>query len=904
MHRRTSPPRLIGALVVTSLLLIPLLSSGTAAATADRESASSNSQWLAGLLPASGAYPNPMGGQFPDYGLTIDALYAMHASGDGDLAEPIARALDDDAAAVCYFAMMECLVPGLGYEGNITGGAAAKVLVAALVAGRDPRDFAGHDMVAEVIGAIQLDDVDYRGQVYDARGRLYDYAKDPGQYMFNNANLFGQTLAVIGLAGAGEPFGPNDPGGMATAQLVNQQCEEGYFRIFFSEERGFSHPDHPQVTARVQSCDEGKTTGHSAPDRDATGFALSALTAAQRAGAEGLDAPIERAITWLLSEQKDDDENGDGGGWGGGVSTEAPNTNSTGLIVQALAEYRCTDDDIQNAVERGRDYLRSAQVTEADAGTALGDHIGAIAYDPASYRSQKESGLVGRDTWIRASAQASLGLSQVGFYDLTQQNVVTATCPDDPEPGPGTRPGGQGGTGDGDGDGDGSGSGVAANVSDRAGAASPPPGSGPGTVVRPAEDQTQIEAGSPTPAGLLGEFLVGYLVDGDHVETEHEGDTYVDYAATADLVLALRALGEQPAAVRRASLFLLNDRSIDAYARGAAYEPQDAAYAEPLAKLVLIGSFLAADPDAPDDVAAVNDALAADLGALHDGSGEFEDQGRYADLTRSTTRHAWAVLASVAAGDKRAEDAAALLAQSICDDGTFPRDLAVGPCSAGDLETTAVAAQALNGTPTEALVLAAETDGDEAFAALPVAWTTDGPANDVPASWEVDRVAAISAAGQALVTRTNAGGLVFSDRRDPELGASSQVAAGRQALGLDGSVTAQTFAALQAADGGFAPDDEGVSDFTVTLDSAYGLAGRSWSAAPGSPVSSAIRLPLGSEENTAAPAAAEPLDPGPPGWVIGLLLTLALLVAATFGFALHHLTAGSATTTTPQENTP
>ena len=153
---------------------------------------------------------------------------------------------------------------------------------------------------------------------------MRDYGPNTGS---NNADTFGQVLAVIGLAGVGR----NNQS--AIDQLTRQQCSEGYFRSFYAVD-----PDPPNAP---NDCDGGKAFDQSSPDGDVTGFALSGMLAAQRAGTTGLDDAIARARSWLVAHQDPS------GGWGGGVGTEAPNTNSTGLIVQALA-------DAGGAAGRGR----------------------------------------------------------------------------------------------------------------------------------------------------------------------------------------------------------------------------------------------------------------------------------------------------------------------------------------------------------------------------------------------------------------------------------------------------------------------------------------------------------------------------------------------------------------------
>lgn len=389
----------------------------------DRTAGARASAWLASQLPDAGAYQNPLGGVLPDYGLTIDALLAMYASGDGHLAEPIVTLLDDEGHASSFFTWGGLVPDDPDFTQIITAGATAKTLVAALAAGRDPRSFGGYDLVAETLGTIVTGDIEPSGRVAGFAGRIRDYSKleEYESSVWNSANMFGQSLAVIGLAGAGESFEPGEPARLAVSALVAQQCAEGYFRIFFSE-TSHSDPDHPTVTSRTQTCDEGKATNRSFPDGDATGHGLSALLAAREAGAEGLDDAIDRAVDWLEANQDTS------GGWGGGVGTDAPNANSSGLIVQALADAGADPE----VIARGRAYLRRLQIGTDVALGGLADHLGAVAYNAASFESAVADGsITWIDTWIRTTAQAALGFNDIGFYDLV---TSTGTSPQ-PEPG-------------------------------------------------------------------------------------------------------------------------------------------------------------------------------------------------------------------------------------------------------------------------------------------------------------------------------------------------------------------------------------------------------------------------------------------------------------------------------------
>ncbi|WP_326949251.1 hypothetical protein OG439_10860 [Amycolatopsis sp. NBC_01307] len=818
-----------------SAVVVFTVGSVTPAFAGDLAASKPTSKWLAAQLAPDGTLQNPLGGALPDHGLMIDTLFAMYASGDGALAASIVKYLDDDHHATDYYTW-DGLVPGQGYDAIITGGAAAKVLVAAEIAGRDPRSFGGHDMVAETLGTIARSGVD--------KGRVSDYSKNPDfkDFVSNNANVFGQALAVIGLAGAGLADR------LVIDTMLKQQCSDGFFRIFFGLIPTTETGD--QVTPdghRISTCDEGKPFDQSTPDGDATGIALSAMLAARDAGAANLDAPITKAVRWLKAHQTAS------GGWGGGVGTEAPNTNSTGLIVQALADAGCADA----AMASGTAFLRSAEATAADAGTPLGDQLGAIAYTPAEYQAARTTGIGGLDTWIRASAQAALGLSQVGFHDLTLGHAGAQGPPDPgcsppgpPPPPPGEKPAP---TGD---------HAVKPPLSPKAGTPAVRPGSPRGTVVVPVDAPAPVTG--PTPADRLGGYLASRLVDGDHVEVAQDGKTFVDYDLTADLVLALHTLGQQPDAAARASRFLLSPDSIRAYAHGAPYEQGQAAYAEPLAKLQIVARF----PESGADAEAVGQ-LRTDLAALRTASGEFTDTGEFADTTGTLRRHTWAALATTAGADLTEAPTGMLIAHQ-CADGLFPAVLTGKPCATGDLTATAAAVEALNAVP---------RDGR-------------APGNVPPAGWTPEHRQALESAAAALTTRTGPDGTVAAAGGQPDPVLTAAVAGGFSAAGLDASKAAQALGALVLADGGFPKTPGGPGDPGASIAAATGIAGRTWLDADGSPLTTAVRLPL------AQPLAAgshggvvpAPAALGSPAlWLAFRLSGAALVLAFALAAGLRHL---------------
>jgi len=343
--------------------------------------------WLIGEL-RQGSLPGP--GGVTDWGLTVDALLALHAAG---LAEhsthTVMRALERDAYTFVGPALYDD--PEVRIAGSV-----AKLLAASVLTGGDPSDFAGYDLRAETLALIQ-------GPSGDQPGRLSDVGTG-----FDSSNMFGQSLAVIGLAHTG---GAPDP---AVDFLLDQQCRPGWFRVFSED---------------GSTCDQAGNR----PDADATAMAVQALMAARASGVAGLDRPVQRALDSLVRAQRPD------GSFGGGASTPGANTNTTGLAAQALLAGGRAEE-----ARTAQRWIVSMQLSRAQvAGTpAAGEH-GAIAYDAAGRRLSLRQGITpaARDQWRRATAQALLGLGGPWLLDLGEAPARLDPRPEDNvEPAALTRP--------------------------------------------------------------------------------------------------------------------------------------------------------------------------------------------------------------------------------------------------------------------------------------------------------------------------------------------------------------------------------------------------------------------------------------------------------------------------------
>lgn len=345
-----------------------------------QEQATEAATWLAGQLDG-GVVKGSYG---PDWGLTIDVLFALEA------ADPASDSAEDDLESASrqivaafkkspdsYFSA-KAYEPK-GGEKVRTSGAVAKSLVAVESADADPRAFGGFDLVKETTKLIASDGAE--------KGRLKDF--DPVKHA-DYSNLFGQAYAVMGLAEA------DAPSKAALGFLLKQQCSKGYFRLEYNDSG--SNPD--------LTCDGAKPK-NAVASVDATALALAAMVVARDEGAGDLDEPIDDAATWLVQSQGDD------GSFVDTVPGGTPNANSTGLAARALAAAGESD-----AADAASQWLASLQVTD-DTGGALADQVGAVAKTAKALSKAKKSGLKKPDVldaWRRATAPATLGLAQDGVF--------------------------------------------------------------------------------------------------------------------------------------------------------------------------------------------------------------------------------------------------------------------------------------------------------------------------------------------------------------------------------------------------------------------------------------------------------------------------------------------------------
>lgn len=237
------------------------------------------------------------------------------------------------------------------------------------------------------------------------------------------SNAFGQSFAIIGLKRAGIAVPES-----AVGFLLTQQCADGGFKL---------SPD-----------DAGCSS-----DTDATALAVQAVIAAKGQS----DAAAVKGLAFLKGRQAAS------GGLAGTGPTAVVNANTTALAAQAFAA-----GGLGNELLKAQVYLEGLQY-----GCTFPSGLrGGIAYDAASFASQKKAGSKAKvtDQDIRSTAQATLGLSGQSLLTVTstdaKADVPTLDCPTTSPSGTGTAsstspaPGGLGGSGGSGGSGNSGGSGT------------------------------------------------------------------------------------------------------------------------------------------------------------------------------------------------------------------------------------------------------------------------------------------------------------------------------------------------------------------------------------------------------------------------------------------------------------
>ncbi|QWC85508.1 hypothetical protein KLP28_01620 [Nocardioidaceae bacterium] len=294
---------------------------------------------------------------FTDVGLSIDVGLLALAAGEDQVAQRVFDAV---------VPQIENYVGGgeAGGDGEVYASSVAKAARFVQLAGGDPTDVSGRDLITDL--EVLTD---------DETGRIGDQSEF-GDF----AAVIGQSFAAAALAAAGSPEAER-----ALSLLLDQQCPGGGFRAGLG----------------------GGDAGATCTDDDLANVDSTALAVQLLAGADIAAEARAAAAGWLTEEQSAD---------GSYAELGAENTNSTGLAGYALAlEGR------EAAATRAADYVRGLQVRAP--GVCTDPDEGAVAFDRAGFDTQKLEGISESsvDQFLRATAQAglSLGAASDPTSDLT-----------------------------------------------------------------------------------------------------------------------------------------------------------------------------------------------------------------------------------------------------------------------------------------------------------------------------------------------------------------------------------------------------------------------------------------------------------------------------------------------------
>ncbi|MFD1247624.1 hypothetical protein ACFQ3F_07480 [Nocardioides ginsengisoli] len=335
--------------------------------TATPEAALAGAHWLEGQLRDGVLYNEQY--KTDDYSTTVDLAYAVRA------VDPSSKALSAIATALAG-GIDAYAKPGK----DVYSGSLAKLVSFAEDQGQDPRAFGGQDLVAQ-LEARTADGGATAGRISD-KSSYGDYA-----------NSFGQAWAVRGLTLAGSKE--------ATAArdfLLEQQCSEGFFRLYFAA-----------PNAADQTCD---SAGAKPEPVDTTALAYVLLHDLAEHD-DKLATALDRGIDYIKGQQA-----ADGSFSGGSGDAIVPNSNSTGLAGWAL---HLAGEDA--AAAKAATWVRQHQVGACDG--PMAKDAGAIAFDDAAM-SGAAKGVTKKAAyqWRLSTAQSLPSLLAV------PTDAAEAPCPD------------------------------------------------------------------------------------------------------------------------------------------------------------------------------------------------------------------------------------------------------------------------------------------------------------------------------------------------------------------------------------------------------------------------------------------------------------------------------------------
>lgn len=337
----------VALLPATPTSAAPAPAAAPAAAAYDDAPLAAGTAWITGQL-TDGVIEGPYGA---NTGTTVDAGRALWTVGDDEAVASIVDGLEP---------LADSYTGDNGFGTLVSAGGSGKLASFLQLAGVDPSDYGGVDLVARLEGQVRTEGA-HTGRVFDT----FDPADEFGG---DFANVFGQAYAAEALTAAGSELAAP-----VTDYLLDQQCADGGFRLYFSAE---SSEDPGCVAAGG----EGST--------DTTAVAVQALL--DQSDAPEVDAAIEDAVGYLRARQNSAGGFDDGGEIGA-------NANSTGLAGWTLGLLRDLDGNpygIGGQPGAAAAWLRARQVDEvATCTTALSADQGAVAYDDAALATGRRDGI-------------------------------------------------------------------------------------------------------------------------------------------------------------------------------------------------------------------------------------------------------------------------------------------------------------------------------------------------------------------------------------------------------------------------------------------------------------------------------------------------------------------------------
>ncbi len=245
--------------------------------TVQQESLDAAAAWVLGQFDTTGVMPNVWSPEFPDHGNGVLAVANLDALGVGGA-----------TSSVRYEALLDAKESYIDEGAGDRPGALARVIMAVVAHGDDPRDVRGSDLVA------RLEATQQPNGLYGTQYAAFDGA-------------FRQGLALAALSLVSPRPASIDAG---AAWLVDQQCDDGSWMMYRAATTG----DCVENPAMWQF-------------KDSNGSALAVLGLS----AVGVAADVDPA-SWFTSVRGDD------GGWGTSPAgpTQESDADSTGLVIGAL----------------------------------------------------------------------------------------------------------------------------------------------------------------------------------------------------------------------------------------------------------------------------------------------------------------------------------------------------------------------------------------------------------------------------------------------------------------------------------------------------------------------------------------------------------------------------------------